>query len=285
MRRDRRSDARRGAAHEPHGLPRRNVFEHDAQPRMAPEQRSENPVEKDLLPIEDVHLGKGHFAMHQQRQIHVLHRLERPSTAGEIGDAGIRVGRRAGRVILHTVHNTALLRTLDLLGRGVVREIERHEGHESVVGRQRRDDAPAIRNGHVRGRDRRREIRHHDRAPEPPRAIGHDRRHFLVVPQVKVAIVRTADGEAGHACLSRTSSRAALPAPCARARPRLGANRRAEAPEVAAHSTSSGTPFANPQPRRPRSAIRRADPSSPAHARKAACDLCPRSRRRGRPPA
>jgi hypothetical protein len=58
-------------------LQRGDVLQHQAQPRKALQQRRQHALDEDPLAVEDVDLGVGHLAVHQQRQAVCLHARQR----------------------------------------------------------------------------------------------------------------------------------------------------------------------------------------------------------------
>jgi hypothetical protein len=71
------------------------------------QQPRQMALDEHRLAIEHVDLGVDHFAVQQERHADFLHRRDRLVGLGELGDAGIGIGGRAGRVILHRVHEAA----------------------------------------------------------------------------------------------------------------------------------------------------------------------------------
>jgi len=63
LRRDRRSDIGARAFDEAHRLHGSNVFEDHLQLRQPVHQRLEHAVDEDRLPVEDIDVRGGHFAM------------------------------------------------------------------------------------------------------------------------------------------------------------------------------------------------------------------------------
>ncbi len=99
---------------------------------------------KHLFAIEQIDRRISDLAVHEQRHAGFLHRLERLRALAEIRHARVGVRRRAGRIELQAVHETALACPADLVGRGVVGQIKRHQRLERHASRQRRQDTRAI---------------------------------------------------------------------------------------------------------------------------------------------
>jgi hypothetical protein len=189
MRRDRRRDPGRRGAHELRRLARGDVLHHQLQSRKTFEQRPQHALEKHPLAIEDVDLGCGRLAMHQERHARLLHRFEHTVAARDIGHPGIGVGGCAGGIVLHCVHEAARTRARYLVGRRVVGQVERHQGLERHTGRQRRQDARSVLSRHDRCRDRWPQIRHDDRAGKARSRVRQYGAHRIAVAQMQVHIV------------------------------------------------------------------------------------------------
>ena len=98
-------DVRPHRLDELHALPRGDVLEHQAQPREALQERCQHALDEDPLAVEDVHLGVGRLAVHQQRQAGFLHARQHLMALADVRHAGIRMGGGPGRVVLHCVHD------------------------------------------------------------------------------------------------------------------------------------------------------------------------------------
>ena len=80
-------------------------------------QRDQHAVDEHRLAVEQVDLGIGHLAVHQQQQAVALHRFERRVGLAHVGHAGIAVGGRAGRVELDRARRRLRSARRDLVGR------------------------------------------------------------------------------------------------------------------------------------------------------------------------
>ncbi len=179
-------------------LLRRDVLEHDAQRRERRAQRDQLLVDEHPLAIEQVDGGIGDLAVHEQRHAARLHRFERRPAMTQVRHAGRRVRRRAGRVQLDAVDDARVLRAIDLAGRRLVGQVERHQRREGRPVGQRGDDALAVRGRGGDGRHRRPQVRHHDRAREAP---GRVRQHGFergAVAQMQVPVVGARERESIH---------------------------------------------------------------------------------------
>ena len=169
----------------------RDVFKNDAQPGAAPQQGLHHRIDEDALPVENVDRRIGHLAMHQQRHATPLHFRQRRITLGEIGNTGIGIGGRPGRIELDRLDETAVRRPPDFVGRRVVRQIERHQWLEVAAGRQRRENTLAVLSRCRNGGHRRPQVGHDDGAGKLSRRMGRNRLERLTVAQVQVPVVRT----------------------------------------------------------------------------------------------
>ena len=96
---------------------------------------------------------------------------------------------------LDTHHEPALRRAPDLVRWSVVRQIKRHQRLKPRVGRQRGENAIAIRRGLFGGDHRRPQIGHDHGAGEDSGRVGQHRMQVRPVTQVKVPVVGPSDGE------------------------------------------------------------------------------------------
>ncbi len=195
VRGDRRGDVLGRARDEERRLARGDMLEHQAQLREAAHERHEDRLDERLLAVEDVDLRIRHFAVHQERDAVRGHRLEHRVAAADVRHARIGIRRGARGVVLHRLHEARRLRLRDLVGRGVVGEVERHQRLEGRAGRKGGEDALAIAARVFHGEHRRPQVRHHDRARELARGVGHHRLHRLAVAEVDVPVVGARERE------------------------------------------------------------------------------------------
>ena len=189
LRRDRRGDARARALHELRGRARRDVLEHDLQVRHAFDDAAQHAVDEGVLAVEHVDAALGDFAVHLQHEPVLGHRFERGPDLLDRGHAGVGVRRRARRVELGADDEAAGLRLADLVGRRAVGQVQRHLRLECQAGRDRCEDACPIRGERGRGRHRRLQVGHHQRAAELPCREGQHGRQLRAVAQVQVPVV------------------------------------------------------------------------------------------------
>ncbi|MOA04086.1 hypothetical protein D3C78_1236200 [compost metagenome] len=176
------------------------MLEHHLEGREALDHPAQVLVDEALLAVEHVDVGVGHLAVHQQRQADLGHGFQYREDVVDGGDARVRVGGGAGRVQLGGVHQTAGLGRADLLGSGLVGEIEHHQRLEAAAGRTGSEDALAVGRGLLGVAYRRHQVGHDDGAAEGACGIGHGVRQGGAVAQVDVPVVGTQQGQAvGHA--------------------------------------------------------------------------------------
>ena len=199
---------RRGAD-EIDGVAGGDVFQHHAQGRKFFTQRQQVTLDEDALAIEDVDRRIGDLAVHQQRQLMFLHRLQHGIDVRQIAHTRLRIGGGAGRVILHRENAVAGGSTGDVVGGGGFREVQRHQRLEARAGRQAGEDPLKVGLGLGHGGHRRLEVRHHDGAGEPLCRMRDDRRQRLAIAQVQVPVIGAGDFQARrvHGVQARNSLR------------------------------------------------------------------------------
>ena len=173
---------------------RGDVLEHHLQRRKVVAQGLHDLVDEHGFAIEDIHVGVGHFTVHQQQEARSLHGLQGLVGLADVGDAGRAVGGGAGRVELQG-DDARRLGTRNLFGRGVVRQVQRHQRLEAQAGRQGRQDALPVGHRIRRRGDRWLEVGHDDGARK---LAGRGRQHRSqrsAVAQVQVPVVGPAQGE------------------------------------------------------------------------------------------
>ena len=185
----------RAPLHELCGDARRNVLEHHLQARHAFDDAAQHAVDEDVLAVEDVDVARSHFAVHLQHEPVFGHRFERGPHHVDRGHARVGMRRGTRRIELGADDEAAGFRLANLVGRGAVGQVQRHLRFERQAGRDRRHDTRAVRCQRVRGRHRRPQVRHHQRAAELPCREGHHSRELRAVAHVQVPVVRPAQGQ------------------------------------------------------------------------------------------
>ena len=193
LRRDGRGDARPRAGDELGGTRRRDVLEHHLEPRESLDQRRQQLVDEHRLAIEYVDLRARRLAVHQEGESDALHALEHGVGLCDVGDAGLRMRGRSRRIKLHAVHDCARTARSISVGRGGVRQVQRHERLESASRGERLHDPGFIGRGLIDAHDRRPQVRHHDRAAEPLRREFRHGGKPGPVAQVHVPVIRAAN--------------------------------------------------------------------------------------------
>jgi hypothetical protein len=150
MRRDGRRRARRVCAHDIQRLRRGGVLDHHLETGMTLKQRQQAVLHERRLPIEDIDLGIGGFAVDQHRHPDLFHALQHRRQRRDIGDAMMRVGGGAGGIQLRRDPHALGMAALDFVGRGRVGEITRHQRLKVGALRTRRQNAFAIGAGQPR---------------------------------------------------------------------------------------------------------------------------------------
>ncbi len=190
-------DALARALHELRGDARRDVLEHHLEARHAFDDAAQHAVDEDVLAVEDVDVARGHFAVHLQHEPVLGHRFERGPHLVDRGHAGVGMRRGTRRIELGADDEAAGFRLANLVGRGAVGQVQRHLRFERQAGRDGCQDARPVRRQRVRGRHRRLQVRHHQRAAELPCREGHHGRELRAVAHVQVPVV----GPAQRQCL------------------------------------------------------------------------------------
>ena len=176
---------------------RGDVLEHDAQLQVPGRERRQHRLDEARLALEDVDLRVGHLAMHLQHHADLGHARQRRVDAAHVGDAGVGVRGRTGRIEL-AADDACGLGARDLLGRRGVGQVQRHERLERGAGRQPCADALAVLERLARRGHRRVQVRHDDGARE---ARGGERQHRgqrRTVAQVHVPVVGTPQHQGLH---------------------------------------------------------------------------------------
>ena len=195
MRGDRCRNGRRRRSNEFRRILGGDVFHHHLELGKALGQREQHGIDEDLLAIEQVDRRIGDFAMHQQRQADALHLGQRVVSLGNVGQTGVGIGRRPGRVKFDRLDETGGSRPGNLAGRRVVGQVQRQQRLENRAGRQCRDDAVAIGGGLLDGGDRRLEVGHDDGAAELGGGVGENGSQGFAIAQVKMPVVGAGKGD------------------------------------------------------------------------------------------
>eukprot|EP01046_Picozoa_sp_COSAG06_P053261 COSAG06_NODE_9166_length_1969_cov_1.624599_1_plen_286_part_00 len=132
-----------------------------------------------------------------------LHRLEGRHELHEVRDAALGVGRRASRVQLACLDDAGGLGRRDVRWRRCIGEVQRHQRVEVRALGQCGDDAFAVGDRHVGGRDGRLQVRHDNRAPRPSSGQRRDRVQHGVVAEVQVHVARLLDRKLLRHCCQR----------------------------------------------------------------------------------
>jgi hypothetical protein len=162
---------------------------------MTLERWCQHLVDETRLAIEHINMVRRDLTVHQKRQSHLTHAREHGIDVFYVRHAGVRVGGRTGRVELAAVHRAARFRAIDFRDLGAICQIQRHQRREIHACWQRGDDAFAISERRRRGRDRRFEIRHHDRARKTRRRERQNGCERCTIAQVQMPVVGAAYGD------------------------------------------------------------------------------------------
>ena len=181
--------------HELGGIPGRDVFHDHLQLRETLGQRRQHGVDEHLLAVEKVDRRIGHFAVHQQRQADALHLGQRGVGLGDVGQAGVGIGRRPGRVELHGLDEAGGGRPGDFSRRRVVGQVQRHQRLEGQAGGQRGQDTVAVGGSLLDGGDRRLQVGHDDGAGELAGGVRQNGGQRLAIAQVQVPVVGAGNGQ------------------------------------------------------------------------------------------
>ena len=191
--RQRRGNARALRAHELDANSSRNVFKDNAQARKPPHQLGQLALDEYGLAVIGIDPGGRRLAVKLKHDIELFHAREHGVAARERSDAGIGMGRGAGRIVLDAADNAARFRPVDLGWLRVVGQVQRHQGLEAGPGRQCCEDAFPIAPRGLDGCNGWLEIGHYDGAAELPGAEPDHGRERLAVAQVQVPVIRPSD--------------------------------------------------------------------------------------------
>jgi len=191
-------------------LPGRCVLEHDPKSGKLSSQQHEMPVDENGLTIEDVDIGIGYLAMHQQRDPCFLGRFERWVDLAQIGDSRIAVRGDAGRIELDA-DDARIARSLHLARWSLICQVKRHQRLE-IESRWHRIENPLTVGHGLRGRYYRcSKVRHDQRARKLPGTMRHDGSQRGTVPDVEMPIVGAQDSQlvdhADNFCIAQRTPR------------------------------------------------------------------------------
>ena len=189
VRGDRRRQVLVARGHVLRRLARGDVLEHDLQPGEVAPQRLQHAVDEHRLAVEQVDVGIGDLAMHQQQQAFALHRLQRGVGLADVGDAGIAVGRRAGRVQLDAPRRRP--RARGAISSGGVRSVRYSviSGSKSAPAGSASRMRRAVGQRQRGGGHRRLQVGHDDGARELPRGVRQHGAQRIAVAQMQVPVV------------------------------------------------------------------------------------------------
>ncbi|MNS69597.1 hypothetical protein D3C72_1029140 [compost metagenome] len=174
-----------------------DVLEHDGQGREGAAQRAHHALDEDGFAVENVDFRVRHFAVHEEGHAHFLHHFEHLVAILQIRHAQVGIRRGASRIQFHGLHDAAVLRAADFIGRRVVRQVQHHQRIEVHALRHGGQDALAVGAGIGRGGDGRFQVRHDDGTAELARAVRQHAGHDGAVAQVQMPVIRTGDGDGG----------------------------------------------------------------------------------------
>ncbi|MNJ41594.1 hypothetical protein D3C77_365210 [compost metagenome] len=196
---DGRADVGRSLVDELHGIAGGDVLEDHFQGREAFDDTAQVLVDEQLLAVEHVDLATGHFTVHQQRHADFGHGFECRENVVDAGNAGIGVGRRAGRIQLGGMHETCSLGCADFFGLGTVSEVQHHQRLEAATGRTCGQDALAIGAGFGGIAYWRYQVGHDDCASKGARNVANGVGQDGAIAKMDVPVIGTQEGQAvGH---------------------------------------------------------------------------------------
>jgi len=183
-----------GPLHVLRGLAGGDVLENDFQLGEIAPQRHELLLDEHSFAVEQVDVGAGDLAVHQQRHVGALHRFERAVGLARVGHSRIAVGSGARRIQLDR-DDAGLLGAGNLLRRQVVGEVERHQRLEIPAFGDCGKDALVVLQRLLRRGHRRAQVGHDDGPAKLGCRVRHHRQQRLAVAHVQVPVVGAGDGE------------------------------------------------------------------------------------------
>ena len=189
-----------------------DVLEHNLQLRQPGAQRNHHAFDEDSLSIEHVHLGIGDLTVHQQWHAGLGHGFQHRNHPVDGAHARIGIGGSAGRIELDGRHHIPGSGLPDVIHRGLLGEIERHQWLKAcslgpadlapphgLVQRQ----ADAVTVGRCLGHrgDGWAQVGHDDGTAKLACAGGHDRMEGGTVTQMQVPVVGGSEGQRIHGAM------------------------------------------------------------------------------------
>mmetsp|Transcript_3617 Transcript_3617/g.9701 ORF Transcript_3617/g.9701 Transcript_3617/m.9701 type:complete len:337 (+) Transcript_3617:246-1256(+) len=181
-----------------HRILRRYVLHDDLQIGKVAHQRSHDVVDEPPLSIENVNVRSGHLGVDQQQHPHLGHGPQGRIHPLGVGHPRVGIGRGSGGIILARLYHARGVRLAHFLRRGIVGQVQRHEGFHVRSVRHRREEPLAILQRHLRIDDGRHEVGHGDASPESFRGVTDDGRDPVgTVPEVMMKVVGEREDDAG----------------------------------------------------------------------------------------
>ena len=146
--------------------------------------------DKHFFAIENIDLVVGDFAVHQQRQVFLLHRLQYRVEAIELRDAGIGVGGGTGRIKFHPMDVFGGGCPCDFLWLCLVGEIQHHQRIElaRLIGHGRKQAFAIGQRQRYSGHGRC-QVGHDDGPSKVTRHIAAGSGQGSAVPQVYMPVI------------------------------------------------------------------------------------------------
>ena len=189
-----------------------DVLEHDLQLRQPGAQRDHHAVDEDGFTVEDIHVRIRDLAVHQQRHASFGHGFQHRNHPVDGAHARIGIGGGTRRIELDGRHHVPGSGLSDLVHRGLLGEIERHQRLEACrLGLadlasphglvQREADAVTIGRGLGHRGDGRAQVGHDDGTAKLACTGGHDRMEGGTVTQMQVPVVGGSEGQRIHGAM------------------------------------------------------------------------------------
>mmetsp|Transcript_36256 Transcript_36256/g.76180 ORF Transcript_36256/g.76180 Transcript_36256/m.76180 type:complete len:315 (-) Transcript_36256:18-962(-) len=197
---DARLDVGRSAQDVVHRLLRRNVLHDYFQIWHFGHERLYDLVDEDRLAIEDVDGRSADLRVDAQHHPNFGHGPQCRIRLFHVGDASVGIGRGARGVVLARLDETRGVCLADLLRRGIVRQVERHEGLEGSVGQlgwKAGEECISVFDGLFGGRDGWLEIGHGDGSTELLGCVFEDVGHDWALAEVVVEVIGKGERDFG----------------------------------------------------------------------------------------